>query len=106
MLITGSFANAVMGRTIPTEELYTGKGEEDAIDDLDVTDVIQMNDEEIDLEMCPVVDFLWDFCKSLSQPWQRALIIRVIGKTFNFKILEPRVKKMWQLSKGCELVNL
>lgn len=96
----------VQGSPPPNAELYTGEGELDITDDLDISDVIRTCDEDIDPKTCPVVDLLWDFYKSLWQPWRRALIIKVIGKTFSFKMLEPRIKNLWQLEKGCELVDM
>lgn len=37
----GLFADAVQGRTTSTAEIYTGEGELDITDDLDISDVIQ-----------------------------------------------------------------
>lgn len=78
----------------------------DIIDDLDISDVIQALDEEIDPETCPITDIPWNFYKGLWQPWRHALIIKLVGRIFNFKILEPIIKQLWQLEKGCELVDM
>lgn len=37
---------------------------------------------------------------------QRALIVKVLGKTSNFRVLEACIKKLWDLDMGCELIDL
>lgn len=96
----------VQGAPTSTTELYTGEGELDTTDDLDISEVIQAYDDDIDPETCLVADLPWEFYKGLWQPWRRALIIKVVGKVFNFKILEPRIEQLWQLERGCELVDM
>lgn len=101
-----SFAEAVQWRTTHAAEIYTCDGELDITDDLDISDVIQAQDEDIDPEMYLVADLPWEFYKGLWQPWRCALIVKVVCKTFNFKILEPIIRQLWQLDKGCELVDM
>lgn len=72
-------------------DIYIG---EDSMDDLSMADVIQENTENNNSVTCPVVDLPWDEYKSWWVSWRRALILRVLGKSFSYKILEPRIKKM------------
>lgn len=97
------FVEAVRGRTFKLP-FYTGEGEEDALDDLSVTDIMQNQDVIEEGELCPVVDIPWDTYKKSWQQWRRALIIKVLGKAFSFKMLEPQIKKLWNLLNGCELL--
>lgn len=52
---TVSFANVVQGKSTQPE-LYTGEGEEDITDDLEMSDVIQMPSVMSNPNICPVVD--------------------------------------------------
>lgn len=100
-----SFAK-VLNRQCPQPLLYTGEGEEDSIDDLGLDDILQNQEAVAEGELCPIVDILWEAYKKSWQPWRRALIIRVLGKSFNFCLLEPRVRKLWQLDHGCKLIDM
>lgn len=86
--------------------LYTGEGEEDIIDDFGLTDILQEQDVVAEGELCPIVDIPWESYKKSWQPWRRALIIRVLGKTFNFRMLEPRIRRLWHLEYDCDLIDL
>lgn len=55
---TFSFANLVQGKSI-RPEIYTGEGEEDITDDLDMSDVIQIPSVLSDPNICLVVEISW-----------------------------------------------
>lgn len=40
------------------------------------------------------------------QPWRWALILKVIRKTFNFRILEQRLLRLWELENRCEMIDI
>lgn len=101
----GSFADAVQGRTA-RNCFYTGEDEEDALDDLALTDVFQQQDDGGELVDCPFVELNWERYKQRWLPWRRALILKVLGKNFSLKIIAPRIKQAWQLQEDCELIDL
>lgn len=100
-----SFAE-VLNNPQPRPPLYTGEGEDDILDDFSLTDILQEPDVVEEGELCPVVYIPWDSYKQSWQQWRRALVIRVLGKTFSFRILEPRIRKLWQLEHDCELIDI
>lgn len=100
-----SFAAAVKGRT-SKQSIYTGEDKDDSMDDMVMADIVEECEAVLASPTCPTVDMPWDEYKSRWKPWRRALIIRVLGKHFNYKILEPRIKRLWNLDNGCELIDL
>lgn len=100
-----SFVEVVAGQPL-AKTLYTGDGEEDLLDDLGLTDILQHQETVLDGEFCPVADLSWEHYKQSWQPWRRALVVKTLGKTFSFKVLEPRIRKAWQLIDWCELINI
>lgn len=43
---------------------------------------------------------------SLFQPWRRALILKLLGKTVSFRVLQQRTADMWGLQWGYELIDI
>lgn len=102
---TGTFAE--MLQKAPTKPpLYTGEGEDDLIDELGMVDILQDQDTVEEGELCPMVDIPWDHYKQTWQKWRRALIVRTLGKSFSFKVLEPRIRWLWKLQYDCELIDM
>lgn len=97
----GSFVDILKGTT-HTLPFYSGDGEEDPLDDLGLMDILQ-NQDVVEGKICPVVDLSWESYKQSWQPWHRAL---VLGKSFTFNMLEPRIRRAWQLELGCELIDI
>lgn len=60
----------------------------------------------MDPETCPIVDLPWEEYRALWQPWRRALILKVLGRNLSFKLVEQRVRRLWQLDLGCELIDM
>lgn len=100
-----SFADALQGKGKKLE-IYTGEGEEDIIDDLDMSDAIQNQRDVVDPETCPIVDLPWEEYRALWQPWRWALILKVLGRSLNFKMVEQRIRQLWSLELGCELIDM
>lgn len=100
-----SFVDVVHGRhkSLP---FYIGEGEEDMLDDLSIAEVIQSPSQDVDHTNCPIVDVSWDEYRELWQPWRRALILKVLGRNISFRFLAPRIRRLWDLAHGCELVDL
>lgn len=100
-----TFADIVQGRHSP-KVIYTSDDEEDPMDDLSLAEVVHVPDEKEAAIVCPEVDIPWDEYKSYWQPWRRALILKVLGKSFSFRALEPKIKTTWQLENDCELIDI
>lgn len=69
-------------------------------------DILQDQDVVEEGELCPIVDIPWEHYKQTWQQWRRALILKTLGKIFRFRLLEPRIKKAWQLENDCELIDI
>lgn len=102
---TTSSAEALKGRKTKLT-IYTGEGEDDCMDDLGISDVMDDQDVVEAGELCLVADIPWDSYKKSWLPWRRALIIKVLGKTFSFRVLEPQIKWIWNLENVCELLDI
>lgn len=100
-----SFADALKGST-RKPALYTGEGEDDPLDDLDISEVLHHQTADDGQVTRPIVDIPWNEYKQMWLPWRRALILKVLGKTFNFRILEQRLLRLCDLPNGCELIDI
>lgn len=99
-MVGPSFATTVQGQTMQ-KMIYIREDKEDMDDD-----VIHVQEEEPDPVRCLVVDIPWDKYKSYWLPWRRALILKVLGKNFSFKVLELGIHQVWALKMGCEFLDL
>lgn len=43
---------------------------------------------------------------SLFKPWRGALIIKLLGKSVTFRVMQQRTSSLWNLDKGHELIDL
>lgn len=101
----GSFAE-MLQKQLQKPSLYTGEGEEDIIDDMGITDILQDQETVEEGKLCSVVDIPWDHYKQTWQKWRRTLIVRTLGESFSFKVLEPRIRRIWHLQYDCELIDI
>lgn len=76
------------------------------MDDWGIADILQDQKEIEDGELCPIVEIPWDNYKQSWQNWWWALVIRVLGKSLSFKILELWIQRTWQLEHGCEVTDI
>lgn len=95
----------VRGTTV-RKAIYTGEDEDDCLDDLTLADVFQIQDDGGELASCPFVDLNWERNKANWKPWRRSLILKVLGKNFHIKVLEPRLKRVWQLQDDCKIIDI
>lgn len=100
-----SSAEALKGLT-KKHVICTGEGEEDPMDDLDMSEVLHHQVDDNGQVNHPIVDIPWNEYKQLWLPWQRALIPKVLGKTSNFRILEQHLLRLLELDNGCELIDI
>ncbi|WOL00040.1 hypothetical protein Cni_G08753 [Canna indica] len=54
----------------------------------------------------PRVTITKEECRSLRKPWRRALIVKVLGKSVSYKILEHKVSELLGLELGFEMIDL
>lgn len=101
----GSFAE-MLRRAPQKPPLYTSEGEEDIMDDMGILDILQDQETVAKGEICPVVDIPWDRYKKTWQKWRRTLVVRTLGKSFSFNMLEPRIRRVWQLEYDCQLIDI
>lgn len=71
------------------------------MDDMSMADILQTEMEELDPEICPVVDIPWDHYRNCWKPWRRALVLKLLGRSISFRILQERIPRVWQLEHGC-----
>lgn len=92
----------------PPLEIYTGEGEDDdtTLDLLEGYDTATMVDSEGVESGRVTIDIPLEECKRLWTPWRRALVIKVLGKNFSFRILEKRVTDLWGLGNSVNIVDL
>lgn len=86
--------------------VYVSDGDDsDTESVLDDFEVEECNEGETKLGQVSVVVSKQD-CKDLRKPWRRALIIKVLGRTVSFCVLQQRLPILWSLSAGCEIIDL
>lgn len=54
----------------------------------------------------PRVEILKEKYITLFKPWRGALILKLLGKMVNYRVLEQRVRELWQLELVFELTDL
>lgn len=54
----------------------------------------------------PVVPIALEKYHSLFQQWKGALLLKLLGTNVSFWILEQRMRSLWNLQHGCELIDL
>lgn len=74
----GSFANVLKGH-IHKPQIYTKEGEEDMLDDLGLTDILQEQDIIEEGELCFYVEIPWENYKQSWKKWRRNIILKSIG---------------------------
>lgn len=77
--------------------------DDEALDLSNLVDPLSVPEGDLSL---PVIDFSIEECQELWKPWKKALILKLLGKSVSFRVLEQRTKDLWQLEWGCELIDL
>ncbi|KAI5664825.1 hypothetical protein M9H77_24148 [Catharanthus roseus] len=86
--------------------VYTGT--EDTIDakEFDLSNLGISVPSEMVNSLSPMVDISLEKYKILFKLWRKTLILKVLSKRFNYKVIEQRTKDLWKLEWDCELVDL
>lgn len=61
---------------------------------------------ELNNDVPPSVQVELDEYQTLCWPWHHALLVKIMGWNITFRVLELRLKDLWKLPKGCEMVAL
>lgn len=98
--------NIVGNSGLPT--IYDGEDEEHDMEDFKVEDIYRVSDksESKALESCPSIYIELDKYPAIWKPWQRALILKVLGFNVRFHILKQCIKDLWELPLVSELIDL
>lgn len=54
----------------------------------------------------PIMEISKEKYISLFKPWWGALIIKLLGKSVTYRVMQQRTTSLWNLDKGHELINL
>lgn len=56
--------------------------------------------------LLPKIIISKDMFKELCHPWQEALIVKLLGKSVGYRIMQHRLSVLWKLSGGFELMDV
>lgn len=81
--------------------------DEDAFDWLDEAIEVESDSEPENMrEGISMVKFSKAFREELIRPWQRALIIKFLGKRLTFPLLQQRLFHLWNINGKVELLDI
>lgn len=100
-----SFVEAIRNSTLECK-IYTDEEKEDSTDDLSLADVIQPYERPNEPTVCPAVDISWKEYRKSWVPGHRALILRTFGWSFSYKLIVPKIKKLWQLTNDYKIIDI
>lgn len=103
-----AWSNLFHQQSTEKEEMYTGEGEDDdTVDDLlEKYDDSMVAGEDATGEGRKALEIPLEECKELWKPWRRALIIKVLGKSCSFKVLERRLGDLWANGGKLDIIDL
>lgn len=89
-----------------TLHLYLGEDEEEPSPGVDELFLIEEVSSDQPPKYGPRVEISKEKYISLFKQWRGALILKLLGRNVNYKILEQKVQDLWQLELGFELTDL
>lgn len=90
-----------------SKELYMGEeveGDLEVIEKLCNPPVDEMENNGDDIT--PVIRFDPETYRRLCKPWRGALLIKLLGKSVNFRVLKQKTQELWKLHRGYEIIDL
>lgn len=60
----------------------------------------------METQAIPKVRFTKEIMKKLCEPWQNALIIKLLGKTISYQALNQRIQQDWRIEGEFELIDI
>lgn len=104
----GPFKNVLKDKddTEVLTHFYMGEDEEEKFESVDSI-FLSTTDDEPTEETSPLpIEIFKDKYLSLFNPWRGALILKLLGKTVSFEVLQQSTSTLWSLQWGYELINL
>lgn len=86
--------------------LYMGEDVEERYSGVDALFMTTDESDHQPLKYGPRVEIPKEKYISMFKQWRDALILKLLGKTVNYRVLEQRVCELWQLELGFELIDL
>lgn len=83
---------------------YMGDDNEERYNGVD--ELFRSHTEEAPPKFGPRVEISKEKYISLFSKWRGALIVKLFGKSISFRVLEQRVRALWNLQQGFELTDL
>lgn len=90
-------------------ELYLGEEEDE--DDLEVIE--ELCNPPVDDEMenngdniTPVVRIDPETYRRICKPWRGALLLKLLCKSINFRVLKQKTQELWKLQRGYQIIDL
>lgn len=56
--------------------------------------------------LLPKVTLKETYFHELCTPWKKALVIKLLGKAVGYRMLKDRLKKVWKLCGGFEIMDV
>lgn len=83
---------------------YMGEDDKEKFDGVD--EIFRTTEEATPPKFGPKVEISKEKYVSLFVKWRGALIIKLLGKTISYRVLDQRIHDLWNLDKGYELTDL
>lgn len=91
---------------VPVPQLYLGKDDDRVFDDFEELCEMDQSDGNSRSTKSPVVSISPQKYHNWFQPWRGALVLKLLGKSFSYRVLEQRTWNLWNLELGYELIDL
>lgn len=85
---------------------YMGDDDEEKYPGVDELFNSQKISDDLNPSMGPKLELSKEKYISLFKPWRGALFIKLLGKSVSFRVMQQRTTSLWNLPKGCELIDL
>lgn len=85
--------------------LYLGEDDEEKYTGIDELFITPADSEEQPPKFGPRVEISKEKYLSLFKQWRGALIVKLLGKSVSYRILDQKIRDLWQLDLWYELTN-
>lgn len=90
----------------PPTDYYIGEDSEEKFESVDKLFMSTSDNSSADSISHRQVEISKEKYTSLFNPWRGALILKLLGKTVSFKVLQQRTSDLWNLKWGYELIDM
>lgn len=103
-----TFADATRNHrlSVGTHDFLHG---EDDKRELDVWDTLCGEESDVMADekgKTPVVKLSVEMYHNLFKPWKGSLVLKLLDKIINYRVMEQRTRNLWKLEAGYELIDL